>query len=309
MEERNNVRPEIDIIINNIPEDLEPIEKVRWIYLKLGNLFTYNLKILIDYYESIKPLNFNPYENMDISKYQTCVQISEIFSKIINNLNIQGLSAKVIELKLKNKAYAQEHQAVEVVYGAEKYRMDLTLDLYLIQSEFQTKNFGYTTDEKNTYDIIPLSMTRKMDQKCGITLDKENNLKHMKEAYETIKFSSKKEKLQSLLISIQNKLLVTFNGQHEGLRFLNDVLNELLDKDMYFKNYNLYYNEQKFDFTTCFLFKIEDEILLYLYDRNVGLIETNKEKLLIMLNNNWKTNSNTLINQLDSLDNSYSTLS
>ena len=48
------------------------------------------------------------------------------------------MSAKIKPLKLENKAYAQDHKAVEVMYGEEKYLMDLTLDLYLIQNEFQT---------------------------------------------------------------------------------------------------------------------------------------------------------------------------
>ena len=83
------------------------------------------------------------------------------------------MSAKIIPLKLENKAYAQDHKAVEVVYGEEKYLMDLTLDLYLIQNEFQTKHFGFTTDMENTYDIIPISLVKKMDKNIGIEKEKE----------------------------------------------------------------------------------------------------------------------------------------
>lgn len=38
---------------------------------------------------------------------------------------------------------------------------------------------------------------------------------------------------------------------------------------------------------------------MYLYDTKTGLIKTDKEKLISMLNSNWKTNSKTLIKQLN----------
>lgn len=119
MPEKYDISGEIDMIVKNVPYNLEPIEIVRWIYLKLGTIFSYNLKILTEYEKSIEPLNYKQNPNITISRYQTCIQISEIFSTIINNLNIPNLSAKIIPLKLENKAYAQDHKAVEVVYGEE----------------------------------------------------------------------------------------------------------------------------------------------------------------------------------------------
>lgn len=119
MPEKYDISGEIDMIVKNVPYNLEPIEIVRWIYLKLGTIFSYNLKILTEYEKSIEPLNYKQNPNIPISRYQTCIQISEIFSTIINNLNIPNLSAKIIPLKLENKAYAQDHKAVEVVYGEE----------------------------------------------------------------------------------------------------------------------------------------------------------------------------------------------
>ena len=119
MPEKYDISGEIDMIVKNVPYNLEPIEIVRWIYLKLGSIFSYNLKILTEYEKSIEPLNYKQNPNIPISRYQTCIQISEIFSTIINNLNIPNLSAKIIPLKLENKAYAQDHKAVELVYGEE----------------------------------------------------------------------------------------------------------------------------------------------------------------------------------------------
>ena len=48
MPEKYDISGEIDMIVKNVPYNLEPIEIVRWIYLKLGSIFSYNLKILTD---------------------------------------------------------------------------------------------------------------------------------------------------------------------------------------------------------------------------------------------------------------------
>lgn len=306
MPEKYDISGEIDMIVKNVPYNLEPIEIVRWIYLKLGAIFSYNLKILTEYEKSIEPLNYKQNPNIPISRYQTCIQISEIFSTIINNLNIPNLSAKIIPLKLENKAYAQDHKAVEVVYGEEKYLMDLTLDLYLIQNEFQTKHFGFTTDIENTYDIIPISLVKKMDKNIGIEKEKEffekklEKFKLERELKRDYNSYSFEENIKQLLTQMNNSLMVKLNGQHEAIRFFSEALNELLYENVEFRIFNLYYNEETFDFSICFCFTCDgEEPVMYLYDTKTGLIKTDKEKLISMLNSNWKTNSKTLVKQLN----------
>ena len=49
-----------------------------------------------------------------------------------------------------------------------KYILDLTLDLYLIQSGCQTKSFAYETDSLNTYEIIPSTDIVNIDEKLGL---------------------------------------------------------------------------------------------------------------------------------------------
>lgn len=306
MPQKFDISSEIDMIIKNVPYDLEPLEIVRWLYLKLGSIFSYNLKILTEYDESIKPLNYKENPSMPISKYQTCIQISEIFSTIINNLNIQGLNSRTIPLKLNNKAYAQDHEAVEVTYGEEKYLMDLTLDLYLIQNEFQTKHFGYTSNSENTYDIIPISVVKNMDKNIGLEKEKEffeTKLKRMKnerEVKRNYQYYDFEESIKQLLTEMNESLIVKLNGQHEAIRFFSEALNELLDENVTFRIYNLYYNDEKFDFSICLWFNCDnEEDVMYLYDTKTGLIKTDKEKLITMLNSNWKTNSKSLIKQLE----------
>ena len=73
-----------------------------------------------------------------------------------------------------------------------------------------------------------------------------------------------------------------------------------LTKDIIIRIFNLYYNEETFDFSICFCFTCDgEEPVMYLYDTKTGLIKTDKEKLISMLNSNWKTNSKTLVKQLN----------
>ena len=66
MPEKYDISGEIDMIVKNVPYNLEPIEIVRWIYLKLGSIFSYNLKILTEYEKSIEPLNYKQNPNIPL---------------------------------------------------------------------------------------------------------------------------------------------------------------------------------------------------------------------------------------------------
>ena len=144
------------------------------------------------------------------------------------------------------------------MYGEEKYLMDLTLDLYLIQNEFQTKHFGFTTDMENTYDIIPIGLVKKMDKNIGIEKEKEffekklEKFKLERELKRDYNSYSFEENIKQLLTQMNNSLMVKLNGQHEAIRFFSEALNELLYENVEFRIFNLYYNEETFDFSICF---------------------------------------------------------
>ena len=157
-----NIVGELNLLLLNIPNNLSLIEKIRWLYIKVGKLFSYDYRIANDSNVAFKEIDF--YNNY-VSNYQTCLQISYLFNMMLNYID-PGIKANVIERKMDIRGrYEVEHQANEVILpSGEKYILDLTLDLYLIQSGCQTKHFDYETDASGEYDIIPLCDIKDMDK-------------------------------------------------------------------------------------------------------------------------------------------------
>ena len=59
-----------------------------------------------------KPLD---YADNEISRYQTCYQISEVLTVLINGL-VPTCHAKVIERKINGRSFNKEHVATEVIF-------------------------------------------------------------------------------------------------------------------------------------------------------------------------------------------------
>lgn len=152
-----NILSDIELVLYNMPNDISSKEKVRWVYIGLGNLFSYDYRIADDIkYGKDKVINPSVY----IGRYQTCIQISEIMNIVLNQ--IDGVESKTIERKLNGyRSFSGEnHVANEVKVKTddgnyETYLLDLTLDLYLIQSGCKTRHFGFESGQNGEYDIIP----------------------------------------------------------------------------------------------------------------------------------------------------------
>ena len=285
----SNIIDELNLLLLNIPENMTDIEKIRWLYIKCGELFSYDYEYITHKNQEISSLNLT---NNYISRYQTCINISYILNLMLNHL---GIKSKVIAREnVHCRGIGEEkHLANEVTLDSgEKYLLDLTLDLYLIQSGCSTKEFGFT-DPDGTYDIISTYECSRIDKKLGLLnngdyldkeLDKFKSYKALKDNDSTIECIYK-----------LNKLIPKFNGYHEGKQFLNKLFFDILKID--YKEFNLkYYLNNSKELYTCF--KI-NEGLWYLYDINLKLIKTNKENILNMLSQGWTTASKTLEEELD----------
>lgn len=192
----SNIIPYINYIMSTIPNDLTSVEKVRYIYIELGKIFSYNYRIMID--ESVAEERIN-YEAPEISRYQTCYQISEILATLINGANC-NCKANVVQRTLENRRYANEHIATEVQFDdGMKLMLDLTLDLPNIQSGMRTKEFGYTSDALGTYDIISQRECEKMDKKLGFINDKytDDQIAELKEQLDSVDYNGKYNRLQN----------------------------------------------------------------------------------------------------------------
>lgn len=183
-------------IIKNIPEDLENNEEIlRYIYIKLGNIFSYNRDYLYatdsrfskDIYEDY--LNIEIIDNAKIENKieAVCKQITDILVEVINNIPEEKkkdtLSAKMLGYRKEE----ENHVATLVKSGDKNYYMDLYKDMYAIQKGFRTKFFALSGNdlekelEKNLdmkadlrgikCDEIPEENLEKTDKKLGYSFN------------------------------------------------------------------------------------------------------------------------------------------
>lgn len=295
-----NINSSLNLLISNIPDNLSTIEKVRWLYIKLGKLFSYNYNIISDKTIMDQKLDF---ENDFISRYQTCVQISEILNIIFNNID-EDLSCEVIERTLDERTSSADNHvanAITIKSTNEKYILDLTADLYLIQSGCQTKHFGYESDIYSTYDIMSPFELKEIDEKLGLILDDDYTDKKIEEAQEKIAaqdFSDKSyDEVIDIVISEITKLIKPFKGFLEAKQFVSRLLKSLLPSGYNFSEYNFSYRgEDENKYVSCFAISNNkvDENSWYFFEKDMSLIKTDPFKIDEMLKEGWETRSTSI---------------
>ncbi len=300
---QENVLEEVKRIIQSIPKSITTKEKVRLVYITLGKLFSYDYRVAYDMKYAYEEAAFS---DTFIGKYQTCIQISEILSLVLNSFD--GIEANVINRSLENirGSYGDGHQAVEAKVkiddnNYETYLLDLTLDLYLIQSGCRTKHFAFESGTFGEYDIIPQIETEEMDQKLNLIKSNYTDIKikSIKEYLKKIDLTNQKEqdKLQLKLIVIDS-FLNPFNGYHEGKQFLNFLFKELLDEN--YKEFNIYFLKEESEIKLRTFYKIElsDDTKWIFYSNNLGLISVSENIIKDLLENGWETRSLNLEQEL-----------
>ena len=297
-----NVLGDIELILKNIP-NVSPIEKVRWLYIKLGHLFSYDYRVVNNpEYGRDKIVDFNTY----VGRYETCVQVSSILNEILNS--IEGVESKIIERQLGNVrgAYGENHVANEVkikrddIY--ETYLLDLTLDLYLIQAGCKTNHFGFESGPMGQYDIIPQIDNYEMDTNLNLlkngdyTNSKINEIKVLLKELEQNNLSPKE--LVDKKILMINYLAKTFPGYHEGKQYVNLLFKELLN--MSYKEFNMHSKrDSNVNLKTCYLIEYEDYQKWLIYSNRLGFMSTDSIGLRDMLDDGWITKSETLENEIN----------
>lgn len=216
-------------MIDNMPQNLTDIEKIRYIYINFGQLFAYNRDFIYEHLsdKSAKEMYDEPViiDMNEEGEYQnklkvTCKQMADSCVQTINNL-FSSIIAEVIG----NKEDKKHHVAVLVTLNNKHYFMDLHNDLYRIQKGMTTEYFAPSKKalkkEKNNYipiyeslkgircTPIPKEELKNMDKKIGYNRDgiymddamdrlkeemqDEENWKKFIDDYDNINSSSKKD--------------------------------------------------------------------------------------------------------------------
>lgn len=297
-------------IIENMPKNLTDIEKVRYIYLEIGKIISYNVeyrhcidtrfaKDIYDEKITIGSIERKNYQNKIIL---VCKQASEILNETLNEINIKS---KCIGLEEGN----QYHVDVLVSVNNKKYSLNIIRDAANIQKGLKTIGFATT---KKTYngincDTITQDDLRIVDQKLGYC---KNNM-YMDEAIFILKEEMKnvenikkyilqenpnlsdekiskdiilKYKIDFIFRYIKNNLnekdkmgLVELRGFY-GRIFKEILLKSERDKIKIFDFYHKKNN--KINYSTIYEIKLEKENVYYIYDDDQRkFIKITKEKL------------------------------
>lgn len=293
----NNIIADINLILFNMPKNASYIEQIRWVYIKLGDLFIYDYRVANHPDIVTKELNF---EEDYIGGFQTCIQIAEIMNIVINSLGPE-CKGKIVETSDNVRGIVgPKHRANAVEFSnGEKYLLDLTLDLYLIQSGCQTKHFGYTCPN-GEYDIMPLVECESIDKKYGLIKFGEytdKRINDLKSKLNNTDYSNMtEEEILNYKIMMLNTITPKFRGAHEGKMYLNKLFIEVLKSR--FKEYHLTSQREKNE-ELATVFKFVDTDSWYLYTPNLGLFNSSKENIKSMLNSGWKSKSNSLFDDLE----------
>lgn len=300
MKNNSNIIPQVNNIVINMPDNLSDLEKVRYIYINLGKILSYDFRIMRDLSIADKKLD---YSSSTMNNYQTCSQISEILALLLNNITA-NCTAIVVKRGMKGRVSLMNHVAVEVKFNNnKKYLLDLTLDLYLIQSGMRTKEFG-NNKLNSDYDSISPKECEEIDKKIGYITNSYTDkfILDIKKAISQHNFEgmTDREILEYKINIIKEKLLKKFKGSFEAMRYIINVFLIVLDNEELssLKQYNLSYNNfGKLELLNIFEFKGYD--LIYSYSNNLKLENTNLDDIKNLINNGWETNSNTLKNMLN----------
>ncbi len=291
-----NIISSINYIMSSIPENLTDLEKVRYIYINLGKIFSYDYRVIVD--ESVINEKID-YLNNEISRYKTCYQISEVLTILINGL-IPTCHAEILERKLPGRRFIKEHVATSVSFSdGLKIILDLTLDLANIQGGLRTKEFGYTTNSKGEYDIISQKECEQMDKKLGFITDKyvDDYIYEFVQNLNKKDFSSKtKEEILDYKIRKTKEVFSKdFKGAHEATRYISTLLTKVLSSEELDKlrQYNLSYSNSN-DFNLITVYAFQDYNLYYSYSNELGFNKITLDVISDLLKNGWKTNSNSI---------------
>ena len=293
---RDDVLGDVDLLKYNVPDNLTPLEKVRWVYINLGKLFSYDYRVASDIRYGTEKM-FDPYQF--IGRYQTCIQISQILNSFLNS--IEGVDSTIIERVLPNvnSSYGNNHVANSVTLydKGEKIKilLDLTLDLYLIQSDCMTRHFAYEDDGSGTYDIIPTDDIRQMDYNIKLIPENkytDDEIAEVKKNMGAFRGITEKEVIDFRL-SLISGLFKRFKGYHEGKQYISLLFKELLR--LPYHEYNLYYSDGNgINLKTIYKIEAGDTEKWIVYSNNSGFMSTSKDKIKNILDHGWATNSKTL---------------
>ena len=297
-------------IIENMPKNLTDIEKVRYLYLEIGKVISYNIEYIYsidtryakDIYNekiTISSIERKNYQNKIIL---LCKQASEILNEALNKTNIKSKCVGFEE-------GSQYHVDVLVNVHNKKYCLNLIKDIANIQKGLKTTGFAASKKlyDGTNCDTIKQDNLKIIDKKLGYCrnnmymddvilmlkeemkdtenikkyiIQENSNLKNKKISKDTIL----KYKIQFIYKFIKNNSYEKDKMEIAEVKaFYKKLFKELLSKSErdIIKFYDFYYKiDGKTKHSTVSEIQFKDGKIHYIYnDKQRGFTQITKENL------------------------------
>ena len=156
-------------MLDDMPEGLSDIEKLRWIYIKVCKMFSYDL----EYWSKLDKSKSIFYKSIDDIKDNkvVCSTISEIFTRLSKKA---GLDVKTLVVDEYGYDYGFQHGHAlnEVNINGKKAYCSLIYDLEKVK--FGARTLGFMIDDKEeefAEQLISNEDLQVIDDKIGYTID------------------------------------------------------------------------------------------------------------------------------------------
>lgn len=240
-------------ILKDMPENLNDLEKIRWIYIQLGKKYSYNDKYITTQSQEEKEKILKQHPEEIFSDRVVCTSLSKMYENLLKEVGIQA-----------ETIFENGHAYNEFELNGERYFADLTHDLSNIKVGFSTQNFLLKRKD-NLYQIDEMQKfndkIKKIDDKIGYTYNgiyTNEIVKRLKEEMQILEDESNEEgiKLRKEL-GINNldekdllKYEIDFIANHMGHEELGciekaEYFEELIKKSINARKYMELFNEPK----------------------------------------------------------------
>ena len=287
----DNIADKVRLIINSIPEETTLLEKVRWVYVNLGKIISYDYKKM-DFKNKVS------INDTYISKYQTCIQVSDLLNEIFNS--IPGIKSISVERQMDKQYFDEAHRSnIVTLSSGERIVLDLIFDLPYLQNNFQTKNFGYFDDGDIDTIIISTYEDKIMDSKMGLDTnyndDKLKTLKYELRATDLSNFSY--EEKTDFIIGKIKPFLNTNCDFVEATNFIDNTL--FMDTINGFVIRHNIINPIDNERIRVYIISDGNEKVWYTYSNDYKLIKSNEAIIVKYISDGWFNRSGLLYNYID----------
>lgn len=223
----------VEIIRQNMPDGLTPIEMARYIYIELGKHRRFDLKY---YYgnsktrEKIRRSALRAKTNVREfygEKSLVCISLSYLYSSLLKEF---GIDSRVITDDVGNSCHmAVVMNTTDENGKVQNIKADLQKDLPYIQAGMQTTQFGNSETQRHFYNHMSDEELRRIDRKIGYIVDSYRG-ENWEEILHEIENMSATDSLRYVL---QDQRVIdddSFQGHAERREYYKIVFNQLLKK-------------------------------------------------------------------------------